>query len=120
MFDYIVPLPIENPTEPPCVDVHYEWMQYALWLSGRYGFHNLDGHEIGLSPDLVRDLSAWGDAEDAIFNGEDPPNSPSTDGYLEKGFALAQRVRAELPAEWVVTTTHPVSRTTVTLSTEVS
>ena len=109
-------LPIVEPNEPPRVDVHYEWTQYALWLSGRYGLDNVDGHEIGLSPELVHDLLEWCSAEDALFNQNDPANSPSTDGYLQNGFELAKRVRAELPAEWIVTTTDPVSRTDVVLS----
>lgn len=108
MNDFNITLPVENPDEPPCVDVHYEALgQYALWLSGRYGYETLDGHEIGLSPDLVRDLCDWTEVEDALFNHDDPPNSGSTDGFAEKGFELARRVRSELPEEWVVTTRHP-------------
>lgn len=45
-----VNLPVVYPDEPPRVDMHYEWSQYALWLTGYYGFRNIDGHEIGLTP----------------------------------------------------------------------
>lgn len=111
-------LPVFEPDEPPRVDVHYEWTQHALWLSGRYDFDSIDGHEIGLSSELIHDLSAWCAAEDALFNGDDPPSSKSTDGYLEKGFALAKRVRAELPPEWVVTSIDPITLKRVVLPLE--
>ena len=118
MNDFIVPLEVENPDEPPRVDMHYEAGQSALWLSGRYGYQVSDGSEIGLSPGLVADLKAWCDAEDALYNPNDPPSSGSTEGYLENGFELAKRVRAELPAEWVVTTRHPVDRKQMVLPLE--
>jgi len=110
-----VTLPVENPDEPPRVDVHYEWTQHAVWVSGRYGIDSIAGHEIGLSPGLVRDLTAWVDAADSLFNANDPLSSQSPPGFLERGFALAERVRAELPAGWVVTTTHPVTKADVEL-----
>ena len=116
MNDFKVLFQVVNPDEPPCVDVHYEMVgQCALWLSGRYGYQVLDGHEIGLSPRLVRDLRAWCEAEDALYNPNDPPSSGSTEGFEEKGFALAKRVRAELPEEWVVTTWHPAENRQVVL-----
>lgn len=110
-----VTLPVENPDEPPRVDVHYDWTQHALWVSGRHGIDSIAGHEIGLSPELVRDLAVWVDAADALFNADDPLSSQSPSGFLETGFALAERVRAELPAEWVVTATHPVTKADVEL-----
>ena len=112
------PIPLLESVEPPRVDVHYEWTQHALWLSGRCDYDSVDGHEIGLSPELVQDLRAWCAAEDALFDGDDPPNSGSTDGYLEKGFALAKRVRAELPPEWVVTADDPITLKNVVLPLE--
>lgn len=116
MSNFHITLPIEEPNEPPRIDVHYESvLQYALWLSGRYGLDNVDGHEIGLSPELVRDLRAWTGAADALYNGDDPANSPLPPNHDEDGFELAKRVRAELPAEWIVTTFDPVSRTDVVL-----
>lgn len=115
MNDPNVLLEIENPDEPPCVDVHYEAGQAALWLSGRYGYEVSDGHEIGLSPGLVDDLRTWCEAEDALFNQDDPLNSGSTEGFEEKGSALAKRVRAELSEEWVVTTWHPAENRQVVL-----
>ena len=115
MNDFAIALSVENPEEPPRVDVHYEWTQYALWLSGRYGYANIDGHEIGLSHDLVSDLLAWTEVGDADFDAEYPPDSRDTPNFLEDGFDLAKRVRAELPAEWIVTATDPVSRTDVVL-----
>lgn len=108
-------LSVVEPDEPPRVDVHYEWTQYALWISGRYGLDNIDGHEIGLSAELVRDLTAWGDAADALFDEDEPANSPAPAEHLEKGFALAKRVRADLPAEWIVTTSDPTTRMQVEL-----
>jgi len=113
MSDIRISLPVLEPDEPPCVDVHYEWTQYALWLDGKYGLDNVDGHEIGLSPQLVRDLLAWTDAADALFNEDDPANSPLPPNFDVDGYELAKRVRAELPAEWIVTTYHPVSLTRV-------
>lgn len=44
--DSFVTLPVENPDEPPRVDVHYEWTQHAVWVSGRYGIDSIAGHEI--------------------------------------------------------------------------
>ena len=46
MNEFIVPLEVENPDEPPRVDVHDEWRQFALWLSGRYGLLNVDWAEL--------------------------------------------------------------------------
>ena len=118
MNGFRISLPILEPDEPPHVDVHYEWTAYALWLSGKYGFDNVDGHEIGLSPELVRDLSAWVDIGDAGFNAEYPPDSVDTPNFLEDCFALAKRVRAELPPEWIVTVTDPITRADVVLPLE--
>ncbi|WP_156316529.1 hypothetical protein [Leucobacter japonicus] len=103
----MIPFEVENPDEPPVVDVHYEWNQYALWLSGKYGLENIDGHEIGLSTGLVHELLTWGDRADSIFDQDDPANSELPDNFLEDGYELARRVRAELPHEWIVTTWHP-------------
>ncbi|MGH1551108.1 hypothetical protein ACRAWB_18800 [Leifsonia poae] len=100
------------------MDLHYEWEQYALWLSGRYGLENLDGHEIGLSPELVHDLLVWVEKGDADFDAEYPPDSPDTPNFLEDAFELAKRVRAELPPEWIVTTIDPVTRTDIVLPLE--
>jgi len=116
MNDFKVLFQVFNPDEPPCVDVHYEMVgQYALWLTGRYGDVVSDGHEIGLSADLIHDLDAWCEAKDALYNPNDPLSSGSPEGFLENGFELAKRVRAELPAEWVVTTWHPVENKQVVL-----
>ncbi|MGR4010492.1 hypothetical protein [Leucobacter sp. 1207-22] len=115
MNDFKVLLKVKHTNEPPVANVHYEWTQYALWVSGRYGFENLDGHEIGLSPELVHDLLEWGDNADAVFNADDPTNSIVPDNFFEDGLNLAKRVRAELPAEWVVTTDDPITRTEVVL-----
>jgi hypothetical protein len=104
---------VENPNEPPVVDVHYEWTQFALWMSGKYGHGNLAGHEIGLSPELVQALCDWGDRADAVFPADDPASFELSDDFLQEGYELARRVRAELPAEWVVTTWNPASRSTV-------
>jgi hypothetical protein len=64
---------------------------------------------------LGRDLLAWTEVGDAGFDAEYPPDSPDTPGFLEEGFELAKRVRAELPAEWIVTVTDPVTRKKVEL-----
>ncbi|WP_427868839.1 hypothetical protein [Leucobacter luti] len=108
MSDLTIEFEVEDPSAPPAVDVHYEWTQYALWMSGKYGLANIDGHEIGLSDELVRDLLAWGDSADAIFPADDPASYELPDNFLEDGYELARRVRAELPDEWVVTTRHPI------------
>lgn len=113
MNDFIISLPIVHADEQPRVDVHYEWTQYALWLSGRYGFGNIDGHEIGLSPQLVHDLLMWTDVGDANFDSAYPPDSPEIPTFDDDGLELAKRVRAELPDEWVVTTFDPISRTKI-------
>ena len=118
MNDFKVTLPIVEPGEPPRVDVHYEWTQYALWLSGRYGFDNVEGHEIGLSAELVQDLLVWTDIGDADFNADYPPDSVVTPNFLEDCLALAKRVRAELPPEWAVTTIDPITRKRVVLPLE--
>ncbi|QIM16923.1 hypothetical protein G7067_11770 [Leucobacter insecticola] len=118
MSDFKIEFEVENPSEPPMIDVHYEWSQYALWMSGKYGFGTFDGHEIGLSAELVQDLLAWGDSADAIFNADDPANSPYPDNFLEDGYELARRVRAELPAEWVVTVWSPALKADVVLPKE--
>lgn len=115
MSDFKTTLPIVEPDEPPRVDVHYEWTQYALWLSGRYGLGPIDGHEIGLSPELIHDLRAWTKSADDLFNADDPPSSIAPPNFLEDCFELAKRVRAELPPEWVVTTFDPDSETDVVL-----
>lgn len=116
MKDFDIQFEVENYKAPPMVDVHYEaFGQYALWLSGKYGNCVSDGSELGLSPRLISDLNAWCEAEDALYDPNDPPNSGSTEGFREKGFALAKRVRAELPVEWVVTTWDPFLKTNVEL-----
>lgn len=107
MNNFMIPFEVENPGEPPAVDVHYEWTQYALWMDGKYGFENLDGHQIGLSNGLVQDLTAWVNSADAIFPADDPANYEYPENFLEDGYELAWRVRAELPHEWIVTTWHP-------------
>ncbi|WP_139230731.1 MULTISPECIES: hypothetical protein [unclassified Leifsonia] len=86
-----------------------------MWLSGKYGYDNVDGHEIGLSPEVVRDLFDWTERGDADFNAEYPPDSVHTPNFLEDAVELAQRVRAELPPEWIVTVLDPISRTRVVL-----
>lgn len=83
---------IIEPDEPPRVDVHYEWTQHPLWLDGRYGIDSVDGHEIGLSPELVRDLRVWSDSADSQFNADDPASSSAPANFLEDGFELAKRV----------------------------
>ncbi|MBK0422452.1 hypothetical protein JD292_10250 [Leucobacter sp. CSA2] len=113
-----IDLEVEDPNEPPAIDVHYEWTQFALWMSGKYGYGNLDGHEIGLSAELVQDLCEWGDRADAVFPADDPASFELSDGFLQEGYELAQRVRAELPAEWVVTAWNPVLGSNVELSLE--
>lgn len=115
MNDFQITLPVIEPDEPPRVDVHYEWTQYPIWLDGRYGIDSVDGHEIGLSPELVRDLLAWNDVADASFNPDDPASSTYPENHFEQGLALAKRVRAELPSEWIVTTTDPVTRKKIKL-----
>lgn len=102
-----ITLEIENPNEPPAVDVHSEWAQFALWLSRKHGYGNLAGHEIGLSPELVRALCDWGDRADAVFPADDPASFELSDDFLQEGYELARRVRAELPAEWVLTALEP-------------
>ncbi|WP_024820627.1 hypothetical protein [Arthrobacter sp. 31Y] len=62
-------------------------------------------------PELVSD-------EDTIFDHDDRASSPPTHDFLEKGFALAERVHAELAAQWVVTTTDSVTRADVVLPVE--
>lgn len=111
----MLPFPVIHPDEPPCVDVHYEWGQDALWLSGRYGYHVLDGRKIGLSRSLVLDLIEWRDAADSLVDPNDYAGSPVPDNFDEDCFALAKRVRAELPEEWVVTAWHPIEGRTVVL-----
>ncbi|QIM16921.1 hypothetical protein G7067_11760 [Leucobacter insecticola] len=118
MSDFKIDFEVENPNEPPFVDVHRELQCYALWMSGKFGYDNVDGHEIGLSAELVRDLLTWVNSGDATFNHHDPANSPYPDNFLEDGYELARRVRAELPAEWVVTTHHPVRRVRVVVPLE--
>ncbi|MGH1525047.1 hypothetical protein ACRAWC_13805 [Leifsonia sp. L25] len=118
MNNFQIALPVIEPDEPPRVDVHYEWTQYPLWLDGKYGIDSVDGHEIGLSPELVRDLRAWSGSADAQFNADDPPSSTVPANFLEDGFELAKRVRAELPAEWIVTSYDPRARRKVTLTPE--
>ncbi|QIM16213.1 hypothetical protein G7067_06910 [Leucobacter insecticola] len=108
MSDFKIEFEVEHPSEPPVIDVHYEWQCDALWMSGKYGLANLDGHEIGLSAELVQDLLAWVNSADAIFPADDPASYELPDNFLEDGYELARRVRAELPPEWVVTTWHPV------------
>jgi hypothetical protein len=116
MSKFKIALSIVNQNEKPAIDVHYEWGQHALWLSGKYGFGNIDGHEIGLSSELVQDLIAWGDAADALFDQEDPANSELPENHYETGFDLAKRVRRELSQEWIVTTKDPVSYRRIELS----
>lgn len=109
MNDLHITLPVIESDEPPRVDVHDEWLQYPLWLSGRYGVDSIDGHEIGLSPELVHDLVAWSAAADALVDPQDPASSPLPANHYEEGYELAKRVRAELPADWIVTATDPAT-----------
>lgn len=111
-----VMLDVENPNEPPRVFVHYEmWDQEALWLSGKYGYLVLCGSEIGLPSTLVDDLRKWVAAADALADRDDPPNSRLPEGHFKEGLALAQRVRAELPADWIVTTIDPSTYSRIVL-----
>ncbi|QIM16925.1 hypothetical protein G7067_11780 [Leucobacter insecticola] len=118
MSDFKIEFEVENPNEPPFVDVHHELQCYALWMSGKFGYDNVDGHEIGLSAELVQDLLAWVKNGDATFNHPDPLEVPYPDNFLEDGYELARRVRAELPAEWVVTTWSPALKADVVLPLE--
>lgn len=115
MSDSNITLPVIAPNERPHVDIHYEWTQFPLWLNGRYGIDSIAGHEIGLSSELVRDLLAWSDAADAQFEADDPANSAAPANFLEDGFELAKRVRAELSAEWIVTSYDPRAKRKVEL-----
>ncbi|MBQ3357334.1 MAG: hypothetical protein IJG47_00370 [Microbacterium sp.] len=109
MDDSRVTLPAREPDEPPRARVFWDWQQHALWISGRYGMDYIEGHEIGLSPELVLDLAEWARVADAGFNEDYPPDSEVPPGWAAEGLALAQRVRAELPAEWIVTARDPTS-----------
>lgn len=110
MDDSRVTLPIRYPDEPPRARVHWDWQQHALWISGRYGMNYIEGHEIGLSPELVRDLAEWAGVADANFNEDYPPDTEVPAGWAAEGILLAKRVRAELPAEWIVTARDLISR----------
>jgi hypothetical protein len=104
-----VTLPVREPDEPRRVRLLWDWQQHALLISGRYGMDYIEGREIGLSPELVFDLAEWAGVADAGVNEDYPPDSEQPPGWAEDGFALAKRVRAELPAEWIVTARDPTS-----------
>jgi len=64
-----------------------------------------DGSALGLSEQLVDDLRAWSEAYNATYNDDDPHESaPLPRDHFLRGLELAQRVRAETPPLWKVTT----------------
>jgi hypothetical protein len=64
-------------------------------------YWNFSGADLGLSPDLARDLADWADRYDKSLNPDDPQNSDWSDAdflrHSDEGRALAVRLKRERP-----------------------
>jgi hypothetical protein len=102
------PITLETLRTKSFVRVLANWKSYALWLAGRVATDNVDGRALGLSEGLVEDLDSWALEYDSYFNEDDPGGDwELPNDYLERGYRLAERVRAELGEEWTVTARSP-------------
>jgi hypothetical protein len=101
------PITSESIKTSSFVRVIPDWKSYALWLAGRVGTDNVDGRALGLSDGLVEDFDRWALDYDAGYIEDDPRRSTAPDGHLTRGYRLAERVRAELGPEWIVTAKSP-------------
>ncbi|MBM7844978.1 hypothetical protein [Herpetosiphon giganteus] len=86
---------------------------YPVWWNDGIQFGDIDPSELPLSPDLIADLMAWSDIFDAIYVDDDPVSSgfatrAAEQQFAEQGLALAQRLQAELGAEYQITYTYRV------------
>lgn len=105
-------LPVERPEiQWRSLKIMAEWCAHPVWFFNPYT-HDVTtavdpaSPELGLSPELARDLSAWQDEWDATLDNADPvPAFPSEEAgrrFDERGWELARRVRREVPADWDV------------------
>ncbi|MEU4674186.1 hypothetical protein AB0F91_41055 [Amycolatopsis sp. NPDC023774] len=94
------------------IKVSAEARAWPLWVydPNLSGVDNVDpaSPELGLTPDLARDLTAWQHDWDAIFDWDDPgsaafPTNEAERLFYERGWELARRVRRELDENWDVT-----------------
>ncbi|WP_110517420.1 hypothetical protein [Herpetosiphon llansteffanensis] len=86
---------------------------YPVWWNDGIQFGDIDPNELPLSPALIADLMAWSDAFDAIYVDDDPASSgfasrAAEQQFAEQGLALAQRLQAELGAEYQIEYTYRV------------
>jgi hypothetical protein len=89
-----------------------DWGIGPFWVSVDGGiFDPYDTEDIAdvaaLSRELLSDIAAWDDRFQATLNEGDPANSDfptpqDEETFVADGRELAQRIRAELPAEIVV------------------
>jgi hypothetical protein len=81
---------------------------FPLWEAAADGPTNLDPENLPLSSALKRELDAWADAYDATLNMDDPAaskfESPAdAERFRLRGLELADRLRAELGADFTIT-----------------
>ncbi len=91
-----------------------EYCCFPLWWNDGIQFGDLDPNELPLSPALVAELMQWSDTFDAIYNQDDFARSgfatlAEEQQFAEQGLILAQRLQAELGAEYQIEYTYRVT-----------
>ncbi|MEV6900192.1 hypothetical protein [Amycolatopsis sp. NPDC051372] len=104
--------PVIEPVVWRSIKVSAEARACPLWVydPNLGGVDNVDpaSSELELTADLARDLSAWQDDWDAIFDWDDPgsaafPPDEAERRFYARGWTLARRLRLEVDENWDVT-----------------
>lgn len=86
---------------PKSVKVMADYDCHPLWLSHNGFESNVSAAELGLSPELTRDLNEWAQAFDSALNRDDPATSLWSDeehgAHMRLGRPLAERLARERP-----------------------
>lgn len=88
-------------SEAKSVKVMADYDCHPLWLADNGFARNVSASELGLSPELTRDLNAWAHAFDSALNRDDPSTSLWSDeehgAHMRLGRPLAERLARERP-----------------------
>ncbi|HSH56177.1 MAG TPA: hypothetical protein VK983_05145 [Candidatus Limnocylindrales bacterium] len=66
-----------------------------------HGYESLDGPELGLSPQLIEDITAWGDEFTAVLH-RGWQSKEARKNFAATGYRLVDRLRAETKGKYAV------------------
>ncbi|WP_336985140.1 hypothetical protein [Asaia sp. HN128] len=84
-----------------------EYECWPLWYTGPEKFGDIDPRSLGLSDNLVKEISGWAKAYDATLNHEYPPDSRFNSredaiSFVNNGFLLQKKISEELSGKYHV------------------